>query len=157
MVACGHSFGDTAFVIQWHVLGMFGPALFMGSLIQRFGVLPVMLAGVALMLARLGINLAGIAVANFWVALLLLGLGWSCLFVGATTLLTYAYRPIERAKVQAVNETLVFAVVAFGALGSGALQHLVGWQAVNLAILPGLIIVGMAIVWLRARPAAAAL
>ncbi len=152
MADCGHSFSDTAFVIQWHVFGMYAPAFFMGRLIQFFGVRRVMLAGVVLMLGCLATNLMGVAVANFWLALLLLGLGWSCLFVGATTLLTYAYRPPERTKVQALNDTLVFAVVALGSFSSGALQNLFGWHAVNLAILPGLMIAGGAIVWLSRRP-----
>lgn len=156
MFDCGRSFGDTAFVIQWHVFGMYAPAFFMGYLIQRLGVLRVMLAGVVLMLLCFAINLAGIALANFWAALLFLGLGWSCLFVGATTLLTYAYRPEERTKVQALNDTLVFAVVALASFASGALQNLVGWHAVNLAIVPGLLLAGSAVIWLasRARPLA---
>ena len=151
MYDCGHSFGDTAFVIQWHVFGMFAPAFFMGHLIARLGVLRVMFAGVVLMLLCFAINFAGVSVINFWAALMLLGLGWSCLFVGATTLLTYAYRAAERTKVQAFNDTLVFAVVALGSFGSGALQNLVGWRAVNLAILPGLLVVGCAVIWLGLR------
>ena len=152
MVACGLSFGDSAFVIQWHVLGMFGPAFVMGHFIQRYGALRVMTAGVVSMLACVAINLAGISLANFWPALFLLGVGWSCLFIGATSLLSHSYRPAERAKAQAVNDTTVFALVSLGALGSGALQNHLGWAAVNLAILPGLIIVAMAIAWLRLRP-----
>jgi len=151
MSDCGHSFGDTAFVIQWHVFGMYAPSFVMGTLIARFGVIRVMLVGVVLMLLCLAINLAGVAVINFWSALLLLGLGWNCLFVGATTLLTYAYRPAERTKVQALNDTLVFAVVSLASFGSGAIESLVGWQAVNLANLPALFIAGGAIVWLALR------
>jgi len=151
MYDCGHSFGDTAFVIQWHVFGMYAPAFFMGHLIQRLGVLRVMTAGVVLMLLCLGVNLAGLSLAHFWAALLLLGLGWSCLFVGATTLLTYAYRPAERTKVQAFNDTLVFAVVALASFASGALQNLNGWHAVNLAILPALLVAGTAVLWLGLR------
>jgi len=153
MIICGLSFRDTATVIQWHVLGMYAPAFFMGGLIQRFGAQPVMLAGIALMLACIGINLAGVALLNFWSALLLMGVGWSCLFIGATSLLTSTYAPGERAKVQALNDTSVFALVALGALSSGALQSLFGWNAVNLAILPGLVIVGIGLFWLRLRPA----
>jgi MFS family permease len=154
MADCGHSFGDTAFVIQWHVLGMYGPALFMGHVIARFGAPRVIVAGVFLMLACVGIDLAGVAVVNFWLALVLLGVGWSAAFVGSTSLLTYAYRPAERAKVQALNDTLVFAAVALGSFVSGVLQNLVGWSAVNLATLPGLLVVGAAVVWLGLRRAA---
>ncbi|HYB10470.1 MAG TPA: MFS transporter [Alphaproteobacteria bacterium] len=152
MVACGLSFGDSAFVIQWHVLGMYAPAFVMGHFIQKFGVLRVMSVGVVLMFICLGINLAGASLAHFWPALFLLGVGWSCLFIGATTLLGYAYKPAERAKVQAVNDTSVFALVTIGAFSSGAIQSHFGWTAVNLAILPGLVIVAIAIVWLRLRP-----
>jgi MFS family permease len=156
MSECGHSFGDTAFVIQWHVFGMFAPAFFMGHLINRFGVLRMMLLGTLLMLVAIGINLLGVQVVNFWLALLSLGLGWSALFIGSTTLLTYAYTPAERAKVQALNDTLVFAVVGIGSLSSGALQHLVGWQAVNIAVMPGLLVVACAVLLLRRVPRAQA-
>jgi MFS family permease len=153
MTACGLAFGDTAEVIQWHVLGMYAPAFFMGGVVQRFGALKVMTAGVLLMLASIGINLAGVAFVNFWAALLLVGVGWSCLFIGATTLLTQTYRPEERSKVQALNDTAMFTLVAIGALGSGALQQLFGWNVVNLTILPGLLLVAAAILWLRLRQA----
>lgn len=151
MTACGLSFGNTAEVIQWHVLGMYAPAFFMGGIIQRFGALKVMTAGVVLMLASVGVNLAGIALTNFWLALLLIGVGWSCLFIGATALLTKTYQPEERSKVQALNDTAVFTLVTIGALGSGALQQLFGWNIVNLTVLPGLVLVAGAILWLRLR------
>ena len=153
MTACGLAFGDTATVIQWHVLGMYAPAFFIGGVIQRFGALRVMLAGITLMLFSVAVNLGGVAMLNFWAALLVMGVGWACLFVGATTLLTQTYRPAERNKVQALNDTLVFTLVATGALSSGAIQHLLGWSAVNLAILPGLAIIGLGIAWLRRRQA----
>lgn len=154
---CGYPYGDAALVIQWHVVGMYAPAFVMGHLIHRFGALHIMAAGVVLMLACLAIDLTGISVGHFWFALLLLGVGWSCLFIGATNLLTYAYLPAERSKVQAVNETAVFALVAMGSLGSGLLQNIFGWSAVNLAILPGLIIVAISIAWLKLRRLAPAL
>ena len=153
MIGCGLSFGDTALVIQWHVLGMYAPAFLMGGIIQRFGAVQVMLAGLVFMLACLAINLSGVGVWHFWSALFLMGAGWSCLFIGATSLLTQAYRPAERAKVQAMNDTAVFTLVAIGALSSGAIQQLLGWSAVNLAILPGLAVIGFGILWLRLRPA----
>ncbi|HLI13721.1 MAG TPA: MFS transporter [Alphaproteobacteria bacterium] len=130
---------------------MYGPAFFIGHLIQRFGALNVMLLGVVLMLACVGINLTGVAVSHFWLGLGLLGLGWSCLFVSATNLLTYAYKPAERAKVQAVNDACVFAAVGLAAWGSGALEHVTGWNIVNLAILPSLGVVAIATFWLRRR------
>ena len=104
MIGCGFQFTDAAFVIQWHILGMYAPSFVTGHLIARFGLSPVLLAGAALLLACCGINLAGIAEGNFWAANALLGIGWNFLFIGATTLLTRTYRPEERAKVQAVND-----------------------------------------------------
>ncbi len=132
----GHSFGDTALVIEWHVLGMFAPAFVTGHLINRFGVTNIMLAGVALLAACVGVNLLGGSVAHFWLALLLLGVGWNFLFVGATTLLTESYTLAEKAKVQGVNDLLIFGTVALSATTSGMLHHVLGWQAMNLGVVP---------------------
>ena len=148
---CGHDFDDAAFVIQWHVLAMYAPSFFTGRLIERFGELKVMLAGGGLFVASLLTALSGISVAHFWVALVLLGLGWSLLFVGSTTLLTGLYTAAERAKTQAVNEIIVFGGVALATLSSGALLHHSGWQAVNLAALPPILLVMAATAWLALR------
>ena len=157
MAFCGHDFDQTAFVIQWHVLGMFAPSFFTGHLISRFGVLNVMAVGALLILACLGVALSGIEVTQFWAALLLLGVGWNFMFVGATTLLTATYEPPEKAKIQAINDLIIFAIAAFASLSSGVLHHLIGWQAVNLSvILPMLLMLG-AIFWLRQRQTALAL
>jgi MFS family permease len=157
MAFCGHDFDQTAFVIQWHVLGMFAPSFFTGHLISRFGVLNVMAVGVLLILTCLGIALSGIEVAQFWAALLLLGVGWNFMFVGATTLLTTTYEPPEKARIQAINDLAIFAIAALASLSSGVLHHLIGWQAVNLSmILPMLLMLG-GILWLRLRQAELAL
>ncbi|MGI9416732.1 MAG: MFS transporter [Geminicoccaceae bacterium] len=151
MAFCGHGFDQTAFVIQWHVLGMFAPSFFTGHLISRFGVLNVMVSGAGLILACLAVALSGIEIAQFWTALFLLGVGWNFMFVGGTTLLTTTYQPAEKAKVQAINDLIIFATAAFASLSSGLLHHLIGWQAVNLSmILPILAVLG-AILWLRRR------
>ena len=113
-----HPFNDAAFVIEWHVIGMFAPSFFTGSLINRFGIHRVMLFGAALMAACIAIALAGIELVNFWVALVLLGVGWNFLFVGGTTLLTEAYAPSERAKTQAANDFVVFSSVAASSLAT---------------------------------------
>ena len=154
MVACAHSFGDAAFVIQWHVLGMFAPSFFTGHLIARFGVLNIMLAGVMLLVGCVVINLSGTELFQFWTALVLLGLGWNFLYIGSTALLTEAYRPTERAKVQALNDFLVFGTVAVSSFSSGALQNQFGWEAVNYAVTVPALLVLMAIFWLRQRRAA---
>ena len=136
MVACGYGHGDSATVIQWHALAMFLPSFFTGDLIKRFGVTRVMGTGAGLMLVCLAVNLSGLDFFNFFVGLVLLGLGWNFLFVGGTTLVTEAYRPSERAKVQALNDLLVFGTVAITAMSSGAIHALAGWTWINLASAP---------------------
>jgi hypothetical protein len=154
MTAHQHPFGDTAIVIQWHIVGMFAPSFFTGTLIHRFGVLPIMLSGTLLMFACVAVALSGFEFLYFWAALLLLGVGWNFLFVGGTTLLTECYGPAEKAKVQAVNDFLVFGTVAGASLSSGTLLHLVGWHAVLYGALPFLAVTGLASVWLLRRRAA---
>jgi len=146
-----HPFPKTSFVIQWHVLGMFGPAFITGHLIKRCGVLNVMLAGALLGVACMAINLAGSSVWHFWTALLLLGVSWNFLFIGATILLTETYRPKERAKTQALNDFAVFTTVALSSLSAGALQSRYGWQVVNLVLVPLLTIILAAILWGKSR------
>lgn len=136
MVACGFQHVQAGTVIQWHVLGMFGPSFFTGHLIARFGLYRVMLVGAALLAVSAGIAIAGVDFANFWAALLLIGVGWNFLFVGATTLLTQAHTPSERAKTQAANDFLVFASTASASFLSGKLLHAFGWETINLLTLP---------------------
>jgi predicted MFS family arabinose efflux permease len=104
MQVCGHPYGDAAFVISSHVVAMFAPSVVNGRLIRRFGVLALMLAGALLNVAAIAAAFAGIAVANFWWAMVLLGVGWNFLHIGGTTLLTETYRPEERAKAQGAND-----------------------------------------------------
>ena len=129
-------FSETATVIQWHIVGMFAPSFFTGSLIHRFGVLKIMFVG-ALMLLICGlVNLSGNSYWHFLVALFSLGIGWNFLFIGGTTLLTETYRPEEKGKVQGLNDFLVFSAVSITALGSGFLHHLLGWERLNLVTFP---------------------
>jgi len=144
-----HGFADTAFVIEWHLLGMFAPSFFTGQLIRRFGVLNVMLAGVALNIGCVAVNLAGTEVAHFWTALTLLGVGWNFLFVGGTTLLTETYAESEKAKAQALNDFAVFSVITASSLSAGALQYHFGWYAVNLGVVPLLVVILAGLLWLR--------
>ncbi len=148
MVGCGFALGDAADVIQWHVLAMFAPSFVTGSLIHRFGVLRVMLAGMVLLAACTVAALAGVELVHFWVALVALGLGWNFAFVGASTLLTETCRPSERAKVQGANDFLVFGSVASASLSSGALLHFLGWDAVQVFALPFVVLATAAILWL---------
>jgi MFS family permease len=96
-----------------------------------------------------GINFAGTTVTHFWIALVFLGLGWNFLFVGATTLLTETYSSNEKAKAQALNDFIVFGTVTITSFSSGAVHHALGWQTINLAVIPFLVLVGFANLWLR--------
>jgi predicted MFS family arabinose efflux permease len=153
MVDCGLTFDDAAFVIQWHALAMFAPSFFTGSLIKRFGTRDIVIVGLVLNAACMAIHLAGTDFANFWFGLVALGLGWNFVYVGATTLLTENYRPAEKDKAQATNDTLVFAAITVATFASGALQNTIGWQAVNMAIaLP--VVIAFAAVMAAGRGAA---
>ncbi len=143
-----HDFSDVAFVIQWHVLGMFVPSFFTGHLINRFGAARIVLTGVALMIACVGLNLHGTTVTHFWAALLLLGVGWNFMYIGGTSLLTETYSPAEAAKVQAVNEFVVFSSAALASFAAGALLHWLGWARVNYAVVPLVALAIMAQLWL---------
>jgi len=149
MQFCDHSFNDTAFVIKWHMLGMFVPSFFTGHLIKKFGVLNIITVGVLLMLGSAATGLSGIAVSQFWGALFLLGVGWNFMFVGGTTLLLETYRPEERAKVQALNDFTVFTVVAIASFSSGAIQHHFGWEWITAGMFAPMMIVLVATTWLR--------
>ncbi len=134
----GHMFhfDDTSSVIQWHVVAMFAPSFFTGSLIARFGVATIMGAGALIGLLCVGVNLSGEVYWNYLTGLVLLGLGWNFLFVGSTALLTETYRPAEKNKAQALNDFVVFTAVAIASLSAGTLQNRFGWQAVNMGVLP---------------------
>ncbi|MEJ1158604.1 MFS transporter [Prosthecomicrobium sp. N25] len=136
MVACGLSQTEAALGIQWHVIAMFGPSFFTGTLLTRFGKPAVVAAGMALLAAAGVTALSGLSVAHFWTALVLLGVGWNFGFVGATAMVTDSYRPEERAKVQAANEFLIFATVALASFSSGKLLTLAGWDTINMMIFP---------------------
>jgi MFS family permease len=158
MQACGHPFGDAAFVISSHVVAMFAPSFFTGRLIRRFGVVPVMLTGAALNLACIGAALAGLAVANFWWSMVLLGVGWNFLYIGGTTLLTDTYRPEERAKAQGANDQAIFIMMVISSFTSGMTVTSAGWERVNLMALPLIALVAAALIWfaLRQRTGSAA-
>jgi len=144
-----HQFADTAFVIQWHVLGMFAPSFITGHLIRRFGLNPILLLGVLFGVACVIINLNGTSVSHFFLALLLLGISWNFLFIGATTLLTETYLPAERFKTQATNDFVVFSTVSIASLSAGALQHQFGWETINYSALPALFVILISVIWLK--------
>jgi MFS family permease len=144
-----HPFSDTAFVIQWHILGMFVPSFYTGHLIKRFGVFNIMTVGAIVLIGCVLVNFAGTGVWHFWLALLLLGIGWNFLFIGATNLITETYRPAEKAKAQALNDFLVFGTVTATAFTAGTLQHLFGWRTVNAGVIPLIVLVLLTTLWLR--------
>jgi MFS family permease len=156
MRLCGHPYSAAATVIGWHVVGMFGPSFFTGSLIRRFGVLQVMIAGVLLMYGVVAIALSGISVPHFWLALVLLGIGWNFLYIGGTTLLTDACSPAERAKTQGANDSIIFLTMMLTSFGSGVLIDAKGWEVLNWLALPFITVAAGAVLWLVARRRVAA-
>jgi MFS family permease len=145
---CGHPFSAAAWVIEWHVVAMFAPGFVTGSLIRRFGKLPVILAGVAMTAIAVVVALDGISVAHFVAALALVGVGWNFMYTGGTTLLTETYEPNEKARTQGLNDFIVFATMSVSSVASGALVTTTGWQTMNRAALPILAVIAVAVLWL---------
>ncbi len=151
MQICGLPFSDTALVLEWHVIGMFAPGFFTGSLIQRFGTLKIMGIGVALNFMCIAIALTGTEIRQFLFALFLLGVGWNFLFTGSTSLAMTAYQPNERDKAQAAINFFVFGTMAFTSLGSGALITSQGWTILNYGSLIPVVITATALIWLSSQ------
>ena len=157
MQSHGFDFSDTAFIIQWHVFFMFAPGFFTGNLIRRFGVTVIIMVGIVLTLCSMIASISGISLLHYWFSLMFIGVGWNFMFIGGTTLLTETYKPEERAKVQAFNDTLVFGTTAIASFSSGALLSWFGWSAVNLAIAaPATILLVFLFLLRKARHAKAA-
>ena len=148
MDICGHPFSAAAFVLEWHVVGMYAPGFFTGGLIKRFGEISDIGAGLELFAASATTALQGVAVPNFLFALVLLGVGWNFLYTGGTTLLTEAYRPAEKAKTQGINDLIVFTTMAVSSLASGAMVSTAGWEAMNRAVYPLLVLIAASMAWL---------
>lgn len=151
MQQCGLPFSDAAFVLEWHVIGMFAPGFFTGHLIKRYGALPVMGAGIVLNLACIAIALSGVELHHFAVALFVLGVGWNFLFTGSTTLSLSAYAPQERDRAQAAINFLLFAVLALSSLSSGVLVTTQGWTVLNVGSLPLVLLIAAGLLWLARR------
>ena len=151
MQQCGLGFDDAAFVLEWHVIGMFAPGFFTGHLIKRFGPVAIMGVGVLLNLACIAIALSGVELHQFVVALFLLGVGWNFLFTGGTTLSLGAYRPEEKDRAQAAINFWVFAVTALTSFASGALITTQGWNTLNWGSLVPLGLTAMALGWFALR------
>ena len=151
MRAHDHHFNDAALVLEWHVIGMYGPSFFTGWLINRLGVLNVIFSGIALLFLSIVAALSGTQFLNFWGALFLLGVGWNFMYVGGSALLTECYTPAERAKTQAANDFLVFSTMAISSASSGLLMSKSGWHAVNYGSIPFLVLAAAATSWLMWR------
>ena len=148
MAQCSHPFKSAALVLEWHVLAMFVPSFFTGSLIKRFGALPIMGVGVLLNFACIAVALSGVDVMQFLIALAALGLGWNFLYIGGTTLFTQAYRPEEKTTAQAALDFCVFSTMAVTSFSSGALITTQGWTWLNLGSLVPVTLTGAALLWL---------
>lgn len=159
VVGCGFAVADASNVVTGHVLAMFAPSFFTGHLIARFGVEKIMGLGIAILAVAGVVALQGVALSNFFVALILLGLGWNFGFIGATTMLAESHEPHERGRIQGLNDLLVFGGVTLASLASGGLMNCAGgtaaegWAAVNMAMVPFLTLAGGALIWLVLRPA----
>jgi MFS family permease len=151
MAQCAHPFSAAALVLEWHVVGMYAPSFFTGSLVKRWGALPVMACGLALNLACVLVALSGQDLTHFMVALVVLGVGWNFLYIGGTTLATSTYRPEERTTVQAAVDFCVYATMTCTAFGSGALVTTGGWQAMNIGSMLPLALLALALAWLAIR------
>jgi predicted MFS family arabinose efflux permease len=147
MLACDHSVTDATLGLQWHVLAMYIPSFFTGTLIVRFGVERIVLLGLGLIVASGLVAISGIALWNFWTGLVLLGVGWNFSFIGATTMVTQTHAPAERTKVQAFNDFLVFGSMAVASFASGQLLAGFGWAAVNYVVFPTILAAAVLLIW----------
>lgn len=158
VIGCGYTKADASNIVMGHVLAMFAPSFFTGHLIARFGVEKIVGIGIAILGAAGIVALMGVDIMNFYVALVLLGLGWNFGFIGATTMLASSYSQHERGRMQGLNDLLVFGGVTLASLASGGLMNcsggdpVQGWAAVNYAMAPFLVLAGGALIWLVLRP-----
>ena len=158
VVGCGFETGDAANIVTAHVLAMYIPSFFTGHMIARFGVEKVVALGLVILAGAGGVALSGVDLEQFFLALVLLGIGWNFGFIGATTMLAGAHEPHERGRMQGLNDLLVFGGVTMASLASGGLMNCSGgtaqegWTAVNMAMAPFLMLAGGALIWLLLRP-----
>ncbi|MFC2969075.1 MFS transporter [Acidimangrovimonas pyrenivorans] len=159
VVGCGYQTSDAANIVTAHVLAMFVPSFFTGHVIARFGVEKVIATGLVIVAAAGVVAMMGVDLTHFFVALILLGVGWNFGFIGATSMLASAHAPEERGRMQGMNDLIVFGGVTMASLASGGLMNCsggtpqTGWQAVNMAMVPFLVLAGGALIWLVMRPA----
>ena len=154
VVACGFAVADASNVVTAHVLAMFAPSFITGHMIARFGVEKIVGSGLVILALAGVVALQGVALTNFYIALVLLGVGWNFGFIGATTMLASGHASHERGRVQGLNDLLVFGGVTVASLASGGLLNcsggtpVEGWNAVNLAMIPFLTLAAAGLIWL---------
>lgn len=153
MVGCGLSTDQATLGISWHVMAMYGPSFFTGRLIHRFGAERIVAFGLALLICCAAVALSGIALWQFWTALVLLGLGWNFGFIGATAMVAESYRPAEKAKVQEFHDFVLFGSVAMASLMAGAIYNAFGWSMLNWIAVPAVIVCLVGLVALPLLPA----
>jgi MFS family permease len=136
MKMCGLSIEDANWGIQWHILGMFVPSFWTGSLIGRFGAPRIVTTGLCLIALAAIVGLSGTSSAHFWTGLIFLGVGWNFGFVGASTMVVETHRPEERNRVQSFNDFIVFGSMAVASFSSGQILATSGWEAVNWVVFP---------------------
>jgi MFS family permease len=149
---CGLAYAQAAMVISWHVVGMYAPGFVTGSLIGRFGVERVIVAGTCVMGVGAAVALTGNEYAHFLVSLVLVGFGWNFMYTGGTTLLTESYRPAEKARTQGANDAIMFTTMALSSFSSGALVSSAGWDVMNYSALALLAVVGGTVLWYARLP-----
>lgn len=158
VVGCGFHTSDAANVVTAHVLAMFVPSFFTGHLIARFGVEKIMATGLVILACAGLVAMNGVQLENFFGALILLGIGWNFGFIGATAMLTASHSVEERGRMQGLNDLIVFGGVTLASFSSGGLMNCsggsvqAGWTAVNMAMLPFLVLAGGSLIWLALRP-----
>jgi len=155
---CGLTTSNAADIVTGHVLAMYAPSFFTGHVIARFGVEKVVALGLVILACAGAVALMGVNIENFFAAMILLGLGWNFGFIGATTMLAAAHEPQERGRMQGMNDLIVFGGVTLASFSSGGLMNCSGgtpqegWAAVNMAMLPFLVLAGAALIWLTLQP-----
>ena len=154
VVGCGFNKGIAADIVTGHILAMYVPSFFTGHLIARFGVRKIVTLGLVILTGAGFVALSGVELGNFYIALILLGIGWNFGYIGATTMLASSHSPEERGRIQGLNDFMVFGMVTIASLSSGGLMNcsggdpVQGWTAVNLAMVPFLMLAFGALIWL---------
>ena len=158
VVGCGFETDDAANIVSAHMLAMYAPSFITGHVIARIGVERVIALGLTILAASGAVAMSGVNLEQFYIALILLGIGWNFGFIGATTMIAAHHRPEERGRMQGLNDAIVFGGVSLASFASGGLMNCAGgsaqggWSAVNMAMLPFLILAGGALIWFALRP-----